>query len=461
MSKKFKMSKYNYTIFDDDGNLILYNFLTGLNSLTKVNKDDVKKFNQLFLSCENVEYSSSDEYYRVVEQLIETGILVDENVEESIYCDSFSYENIFDSELVLTVLPTGKCNFKCPYCFEIDKSFCRTAMTIENQNALLKFVQKTISKHTSLTIGWFGGEPLLESQIIKYLSENIIKICNTRFIPYSSEMTTNGFLLDEKMFDMLYKLKIYNYQITIDGTKDHHDKYRVTQNGKGTYDVIMSNLLKIKSSKKYRFARILLRVNVLKDSFERFDEFIDCLSSTFGDDDRFGITFMPVANFSNENANNIEIEKVTSKDIHKKLFENSSYTKTFFNEKEERISSLLPKRKCVAARKNTYVIAPDLSVYKCCIYFDHPTNKIGYINSNGDLVIDESKHRKWYTTNKLFKSCIDCFYLPVCKSTACPIRMYSEKKETVCSLKNDVFFKKLSENVIYASRHCDCKQLIM
>ena len=459
MSRKLKMSKYNYSIFDKDGNLILYNFLTGLNSLTKVNKDDIEKFNQLFLSCPDIEWSSFDERYKVVEKLTEIGILVDANIEESIYCDSFSYEDIFDSELVLTILPTGKCNFKCPYCFESDKSFCRTAMTMDNQIALLKFVQKIIPKHKSLTIGWFGGEPLLESQIIKFLSENLINICNARFVPYSSEITTNGYFLDEKMFDMLYKLKIYSYQITIDGLKEHHDKYRITRKGEGTYDMIMSNLLRIKNSKQYKFARILLRVNVLKDSFERFDEFIDYISKTFGDDARFKITFMPVADFSDAKNINVETEKVTAEDIHKKLSENISYIKTFFNEKEARIASLLPKRKCVAARKNTYVIAPDLSIYKCCVYFDYPTNKIGYIKANGDLAISESNHRKWYTMNKLFASCIDCFYFPVCKSTACPIRMHSEKNDLVCSLKNDVFFKKLSENIIYASQHCNCKQL--
>ena len=459
MSRKLKMSKYNYSIFDKDGNLILYNFLTGLNSLTKVNKDDIEKFNQLFLSCPDIEWSSFDERYKVVEKLTEIGILVDANIEESIYCDSFSYEDIFDSELVLTILPTGKCNFKCPYCFESDKSFCRTAMTMDNQIALLKFVQKIIPKHKSLTIGWFGGEPLLESQIIKFLSENLINICNARFVPYSSEITTNGYFLDEKMFDMLYKLKIYSYQITIDGLKEHHDKYRITRKGEGTYDMIMSNLLRIKNSKQYKFARILLRVNVLKDSFERFDEFIDYISKTFGDDARFKITFMPVADFSDAKNINVETEKVTAEDIHKKLSENISYIKTFFNEKEARIASLLPKRKCVAARKNTYVIAPDLSIYKCCVYFDYPTNKIGYIKANGDLAISESNHRKWYTMNKLFASCIDCFYFPVCKSTACPIRMHSEKNDLVCSLKNDVFFKKLSENIIYASQNCNCKQL--
>ena len=459
MSRKLKMSKYNYTVFDKDGNLILYNFLTGLKSLTKVNKDDTEKFNQLFLSGVDIEDSSFDESYKVVNQLIEAGILVDANVEESIYCNSFSYEDIFDSELVLTILPTGKCNFKCPYCFESDKSFCRTAMTKESQDALLKFVQKIIPKHKSLTIGWFGGEPLLESEIIEYLSENLIKICNARFVPYSAEMTTNGFFLDEKMFDMLYKLKVYNYQITIDGAKEHHDKYRITHKGEGTYDVIISNLLKIKNSKQYKFARILLRVNVLKDSFEKFDEFIDYFSSTFGDDPRFKITFMPVANFSDENIINDETEKVTAEDIYARLSENISYMKTLFNEKETRIAALLPQRKCVAARKNTYVIAPDLSVYKCCVYFDYPTNKIGYIKSNGDLVINEIKHRKWYTTNKLYASCIDCFYFPVCKSTACPIRMYPENNTGVCSLKDDVFYKKQSENIVYASQYCNCKQL--
>lgn len=458
MSKKLRMSKYNYTVFDDDGNLILYNFLTGLNSLVKVIKEDVEKFNQLFLSCENVEYLSFDECYKVVEQLTETGFLVDANMEESIYCDSFSYEDIFDSELVLTILPTGKCNFKCPYCFESDKSFCRTAMTMEKQNTLLKFVQKVIPKHKSLTIGWFGGEPLLEPQIIKYLSENLIRMCNARFLPYSSEITTNGFFLDEKTFDMLYKLKIYSYQITIDGVKEHHDKYRIARNGKGTYDIIMSNLLRIKNSRHYKFARILLRVNVLKDSFERFDEFIDYISTTFGDDPRFKITFMPVADFSGGN-NNVETEKVTAEEIHEKLSENISYMTTLFDEREVRIASLMPKRKCVAARKNTYVIAPDLSVYKCCVYFDYSTNKIGYIKANGDLAINEIMHRKWYSMNKLFASCADCFYFPVCKSTACPIRMQSKKNDSGCALKDDVFYKKLSENIVYASRHCNCKQL--
>ena len=90
MSRKLKMSKYNYTVFDKDGNLILYNFLTGLKSLTKVNKDDTEKFNQLFLSGVDIEDSSFDESYKVVNQLIEAGILVDANVEESIYCNSFS-----------------------------------------------------------------------------------------------------------------------------------------------------------------------------------------------------------------------------------------------------------------------------------------------------------------------------------------------------------------------------------
>ena len=144
MSKKLKMSKYNYTVFDNEGNLILYNFLTGLNSLTRVKKADTEKFNQLFLSGVDIEYSYFHEYYNVVGYLMEAGILVDANVEESIYCDSFSYEDIFDSELVLTILPTGKCNFKCPYCFESDKSFCRNAMTKESQNQNLVLKSKIV-----------------------------------------------------------------------------------------------------------------------------------------------------------------------------------------------------------------------------------------------------------------------------------------------------------------------------
>ena len=457
MSSKYRMSKYNHHVFDECGNLILFNFLTGLKSLFLIKKDNVEEFLSLF-SASDIEYSSNNALNSAIDQLIDAGILVYNGIEESIYCDSSSYEDIFNSELVLTILPTGKCNFNCPYCFESDKQFSRSAMSLENQNALLKYVQKNISKHKSLKVGWFGGEPLLEPNIIKYLSEKIIKICNARFLPYSSEMTTNGYFLTEEVFKMLYSMKVYNYQITIDGVKEHHDKYRTTHNGKGTYDVIFSNLLRIKDLKQYKFARILLRVNMLKDSVDKTNEFIDLFYSTFGDDHRFSITFMPVADFSNEN-NRTGLEKTTAEDINKILSANEIYTNKIFNEKEARIASLLPQRKCVSARKNTYVIAPDLSVYKCCIYFDHPSNKIGFISPTGDLVVNENKHRQWFTTNKLYTSCNDCFYYPVCKSTACPIRMNKKRNNSVCQLKDEDFYQKISDNIIYASKCCDCKQL--
>ncbi|MBQ3599326.1 MAG: radical SAM protein [Clostridia bacterium] len=459
MLKKYKMSKYNYTVRDNEGNLILYNFLIGLKSLVEVDRFDVDEFERLFLNGAVVEQSTCEKQSEIVKRLISMGILVDADIDESIYCDSCAYEDIYSNELVLTILPTGKCNFKCPYCFELDKPFHRAKMTLENQKALLKFVQKRVSKHKSLKVGWFGGEPLLEPDVIRNLSEGFMSICKARFLPYSSEMTTNGYFLNEEIFDMLYKCKIYNYQVTIDGLKERHDKSRMTKKGEGTFDQIVSNLLRIKREKRYKFARILIRVNVTEDLMEELNEFIDFISLNFCDDPRFNVTFMPVADFSEKSKPSLENKKVTAERLTIALSDNSTYMKRIFDEKNARVESLLPKRKCVAAMKNTYVVTPDLAVYKCCIYFEHPLNKIGYINLDGDLIIDDIKHRQWFTQNKLYESCNDCFYLPVCKSTACPIRMFSETKAPFCSLKNEEFYRKLSENIVHASKICECTKL--
>jgi uncharacterized protein len=167
--------------------------------------------------------------------------LVAGDIDERVMHDAKLYDEVYDSKLTLTIFPTGKCNFCCPYCFEASKPFSREAMTMDAQNAVLKFVQRNIPNHKALHVNWFGGEPLLEPEIIERLSNQFIQICNTRFLPYSADIITNGFFLDADMFDMLYKLKVYNYMITIDGFKEQHDQLRFAPNLDGE-DFIIDGL---------------------------------------------------------------------------------------------------------------------------------------------------------------------------------------------------------------------------
>ena len=455
MFEALKWSKYNFTTYDQEDNLIIYNFLNGKPSLTKIMKPDVEQFKKMFLTSKEIHISLWEKYAAVAERLLEAGILVDVDTDENVLYDAKYYKEVFDNKLVLIILPTGKCNFNCSYCLESEQSFYRGAMTVKSQNAILKFVQKQIHHHNELQVSWFGGEPLLEPQVIKYLSENFINICKARLIPYSAQITTNGYLLDDDTFDMLYKLKIYNYMITVDGFAEQHDKQRFTHGGKGTYNVIMQNLLRIRDNKKYKFAHINIRVNITKSVLDILDNFIFFLESLFSDDPRFSFTFVPAKNYSNgDNVDEdifVDSEKVTSHLLKNKVYSNKLYP-------ENLMSHLIaPGQGCSSALKNSYVITPDLKIFKCCAHYDMKSNNIGHIDSAGNLIIDETLHNKWYLANKFVKkttdACRDCFYMPACPNSGknCPAQYLMQgSKAAFCPRRSDNFITALTESVLYA-----------
>ncbi len=463
MDKNMKMSKYNLFTYDNEGNLVVYNFLYGLKSLTKIVKKDVVKFRHIFLANSEVSTETCNMYMEVVDSLRKSGILIDADIDENILYDSMIYDAIYHNRLTLTIFPTGKCNFRCPYCFETPQHFNREDMTAEAQNALLKFVQKEIPNHKALRVAWFGGEPLVAPEIVKRLSDNFIKICNIRHIPYYAEMTTNGYLLDLNMFDMLYKIKVYQFMITIDGFKEQHDRQRFTLDGKGSYDAIINNLLNIRDSKQYKFAHIRIRINMSSSFLEILDEFVFHIASLFADDPRFEFMFVPVvkfsgSNYSNCNEGNKFFERLYNNDVYK----NKLCPESLF------LNSIVRQPSCYAATKNSYVITPDLKVHKCNAHYDFDINQIGHISLKGDLLVDETIHRKWYLTKRLIqnvpKSCKDCYYMPCCVSfdSGCPTSyLRANPEEISCPIKDEKQEKEIVDAVLHAADKYSCNVLAL
>lgn len=107
--KTMKMSKYNFIVNDDNDNLVIYNFLVGLPSLTKIMKTDKDIFRKLFIGKSVIHGSDCEKYKEIVTRLMEVGILVDSDIDEGVLYDAKSYEEIYDNKLYLTILPTGRC----------------------------------------------------------------------------------------------------------------------------------------------------------------------------------------------------------------------------------------------------------------------------------------------------------------------------------------------------------------
>lgn len=147
------------------------------------------------------------------------------------------YNAIDNRFFQLTLLPTEKCNFRCSYCYEDYKVGRMSDQTVIAIKKLLENRAKAGGlKH--LVISWFGGEPLLEKEIVYDVSLLAKKLAKSYGFKYISDMTTNGYFLNGDTIIDLFSSGVLNYQISLDGYQNIHDQTRKTINNRGTFDAI-------------------------------------------------------------------------------------------------------------------------------------------------------------------------------------------------------------------------------
>ncbi|RBP68346.1 uncharacterized protein DES36_103108 [Alkalibaculum bacchi] len=135
------------------------------------------------------------------------------------------------------------CNIRCKYCFASQGDFQgdRLLMDEETGKKAIDFLIENSKGRRNLEIDFFGGEPLLNFELVKTLVDygrEQEKIHNKNF---RFTMTTNGVLLDEETMEYINE-NMHNVVLSIDGRKEVNDRMRYTPNNKGTYDIILSKI---------------------------------------------------------------------------------------------------------------------------------------------------------------------------------------------------------------------------
>jgi uncharacterized protein len=154
------------------------------------------------------------------------------------------------SQLIFEV--TENCNLKCKYCvynghYINYRKLSPRAMDFETARKgidyVFSFINSEERKEKELFLSFYGGEPLLNIKTMK----KIIEYSRKRFTGWILEynMTTNLTLLDDFILDFLLENKV-NLMVSLDGDRSNHDSKRVFVNGKGTHDIVLKNLEKIK-----------------------------------------------------------------------------------------------------------------------------------------------------------------------------------------------------------------------
>ncbi len=134
------------------------------------------------------------------------------------------------------------CNLRCKYCFAGTGSFkgVRSFMSEEVAKKAIDFLIENSGDRRILETDFFGGEPLMNFDVVKKTVEYANAKAAERGKKFLFTMTTNGVLLKGEIADWLNE-NMENVVLSLDGRKEVHDEVRKTVNGKGSFDVIIQN----------------------------------------------------------------------------------------------------------------------------------------------------------------------------------------------------------------------------
>ena len=132
------------------------------------------------------------------------------------------------------------CNLRCKYCFAATGDFCmgeRKLLPYEVGKAALDWLVEKSGKRVNLEVDFFGGEPLMNFEVIKQLVAYGRSIEQEKNKKFKFTTTTNCVLMNDEIIDFLNK-EMSNVVISMDGRPEVHDRMRPTANGRGSYELI-------------------------------------------------------------------------------------------------------------------------------------------------------------------------------------------------------------------------------
>ncbi|MDR1201550.1 MAG: radical SAM peptide maturase [Tannerellaceae bacterium] len=265
-------------------------------------------------------------YYKKMEFWRNNGVL-DElipNFTTEINPDKIKYSFANIRQIVIEV--TDDCNMNCTYCaygsyYNNYDNRIGKKQSFKNVRLLFDYLKNiwlsdlNVSHENTVSIGFYGGEPLLNFSLVKKTIDYINSF-NIKHIKFVYNMTTNGLLLD-KHLDYIVENK-FKIMISLDGSRVHN-RNRLTKKGKETFDIIERNILLLRN--KYpTYFETNVSFNAVLTKYNSEDDIFDFFKSNFGKS----------VSISQLSVNGIIREK--EKDFYENLFQQK---KTWFDNSEK------------------------------------------------------------------------------------------------------------------------------
>lgn len=367
------------------------------------------------LTKEEVAILKSDNYdgcHDFCEKLQKEGFFIKKTIDESslMYKHRLSFESVDTDLLKVVILPTTRCNARCPYC--CGEKNPNETMTLKIAEKVVDTIVSIAERYKNIQFGWYGGEPLLESNIITFICEEIKR--RLPEINYSSYIISNTFLFDKHILKKMVECwKVKRIGITFDGTEREHNSR------KNFYDSSINAFNQTLNSIQPLLDNGILvqcRFNADKNNITQLKPLIKVLTPYLGNN----LFYFYVAFLKGD-------------DSHKEFYDKTEYNSLVyeigkiykeFNMKKSIDGMLLNVflKWCQGKSKNSITIGPTGDIYKCNLVDLIKENAIGSVYTG----IDKNSAYKNFVHTDIEQKCLLCKFFPICQG-GCPA---DERKES-------------------------------
>lgn len=422
-----RQSRFNIARQYGDHQYWVYNTLT--TSLIIVDELQYKRLFQ-----ENVIKESSQE----VIEMLNMGFYISDDFDELEYLEKLRKTVVDSNKKIADIMiaPTMDCNARCYYCFE--HGCHHEKMTEDTARAVVSYIKEHWN-HELFNVSWFGGEPLLATDIIDYISE-LLKVEKIQFI---SKITTNGYeLTDDVVRRAIEKWNTTKVQVSIDALFEEYDRiknYVENKNGSAFDRVIYNVEGALKAGLNVR-----VRINFNPLEQKKATELMEFLQYKFGRYSGFSSYFAPIDAKSNivpciansfpdlEEHPFLSMIKFSQKYGYYKGNVHGENGNLLYDEK-----GLLTTLKLYPSPTNCYASCPSVfaidskgDLYKC-----HRVLGKGAEFSSGNVRtgIEKNTIFKFFCNTALvYDECKTCKLLPICQG-GCKINAYIYGDEHACT----------------------------
>lgn len=163
---------------------------------------------------------------------------------------AFDLKNRHTEVKALCLHVAHTCNLNCSYCFASQGNFNgeRGLMSFETGKRALDFLIENSGDRRNLEVDFFGGEPLMNWQVVKDLVRYARSIEKEHNKNFRFTLTTNGVGIDDDVIEFA-NAEMHNVVLSLDGRKEVHDRLRRTINDQGSYDMIIPKFKKLVESR--------------------------------------------------------------------------------------------------------------------------------------------------------------------------------------------------------------------